>query len=105
MTYGEIVAVLKHITYKPEFDFRIEPGQYGAVKFTVTARVPDSDRSGNQISIFSTFEFHPREIRDKSGILRIVEVQLRDLENHELYEWFRYDGKHIHAPHRRNNGV
>jgi hypothetical protein len=106
---------LREYAYKPGFEMEVPPPRASAgfrgVEYLLrmTMLVPDSRRRDMRMSPVVSMCIIDAKLLDGSIrayaegraklFERIVWTQLRDLEMHELDEWFRYRGKLVDDPH------
>ncbi len=99
MRRSELIRILGSVTYKPDFKFRFEPHELDRVEVIITASVLDADGSGQKVMINRVFVMDSRAFDDARDVHEFVFAQIRDLELHELAEWFKVDGVRIRKPH------
>lgn len=107
MTLDELNKLLAQFTYKDKFKVVTEPaGWYTRpapdtyfLKASVWCLDADGSGKWNFVHTMSTFEL--RELTDWNEELVKVKVYklVLSIEEHEINEWLRFDGKHVNDPH------
>lgn len=102
MTYEEMREIVRSITYKPGWaiNFYQEPTEqrpYVQLYVTETVAARDS-RTGHHVPWKSAKRYLSRHMC-RQEIVGAVFGLIRDAEEHETREWFRYRGASIYNPH------
>ena len=110
---------LEHVTYKPGWKFRVDDGEmfwkvYGGggslgdidYRLVATADVIDADDPSKQFQVGFSRRISGR-IRHAQWKIWAQELYMliKEIEEHEIQEFLRFDGKHYIDPHpgRRGN--
>lgn len=100
MTADEAMAILRGVTYKPEFRLRFRKGRDWIV-MTMEVDRPDVRDPSNvgPLVMEANVEYRLAGSRVDS-ILYQVRENLRRFELHECDEWIKLDGKTVWDPHK-----
>lgn len=95
-------VILKSITYKPNIRFSIEPfPTNGFPRFKLIASVEDSRDRRQLITITLEQSITELFVSSKDMFIQFVLHRIQQFERHEIDEWFKIDGKHLHEPHAK----
>lgn len=111
-------SLLKKVTYKPGWKFgaasavdpyeKPKPWDWERVIITIIAPMPNLSGKDKTVDVVSNRHFDCQQLaRMKDGdIIGYIFTQvIRDLELHEMDEWFKVDGFHVRDPHPENKSV
>lgn len=92
---------LARYTYKPGWGLTFSE-HAGWIYLDIRYLAPDSRGSGQTVKIGRTqvVPAHVTVHRDPDRFQRWLHMLTRDMELHELDEWFRCDGELVNDPHR-----
>lgn len=104
MTPAEARNALEDVSYKG-WQFWLEPSKYalddGYILRGETAPVLDAYGSGEMIPLkFAEFIPPLDYIHDRGEFARHIRTAIRNVEQHEADEWFKFGGKRIFNPHK-----
>jgi hypothetical protein len=88
-----IKEILKHFTYRPRWHFETSLGM-----LRVTAEVVDANNPDRMIPLIFDQPIPRHPMRDFDWTRWLFE-QIKNIEHHELQEFFRIDGKPVYEPH------
>ena len=106
--------ILSHVTYKPgwkitadyqgfNWDNGIHANSWKRVEIMVSFKGPDAyDPSGKETQICRTDSLQECDIErmnDKEVVTYFICRAIRELEELEFREWFRFDGAFVFEPH------
>ncbi len=108
MTPDEAVAVVESISYKPNWKIMATHNvDQFAVVMCVMHKAEDTYHPGVEIPVVLTKTLHNLSLERSHGedfLLEEVHRMIREVELHELDEWFKYKGQRIYDPHNTRNG-
>lgn len=89
-----IREVLKRFTYRPHWRFEVNEGF-----LTVTMLVVDADEPDQNIVLTFTQTIPRYAFMHDFDWTRWLFEQVRNIEHHEMQEFFRIDGRPVYEPH------
>jgi len=106
-------SVIENISYKPNFSFAIYPHlnpdsgfpEYSDLCLLITMRVPDVSCPRCAIDVKSPVAVSARmvdELEPDGIVEHIIRPAIRAMELHEMDEWLKFEGRHVHDPHANN---
>ncbi len=100
MNIAQCREVLADLTYKPGWTFEIETGVFegGQLSFKITFMAPHANGKGEVGPVSRRWPFWP-DYYLSDGFLRWMASNIHWLENHEVNEWLRYQGRFLLDPH------
>lgn len=101
MRTDEIEATLRRVSYKPGWRFTVDDRMHDdEVTIVLQHDTPDVNDPENIITV-TTLTRGLRETYSNEEILLrgVVPKLIRQMEYHEIDEWFKIDGKHVRDPH------
>jgi hypothetical protein len=99
MTLEEIRAFVGTITYKPGYKIIEEPNiMHECLGFRIETPLTKCVITGQEDTIKTWVRFQAK-FSTKSSIIQLFKQAIRNLENHEMTEWFKAEGKWINHPH------
>lgn len=110
--YDDVEALLKILTYKPGWSFDLgwhdARGYIREPVLTITVLVPDVNDPSREIRIAQRvivpLSFAYMIQGDPPFLVRWLRDCIRDVEFHEMNEWFRLDGVAPFDPHAKKEG-
>ncbi len=99
MAVRNVQAQLDRVRYKHGWKFSAD-GDCNAIIITAQFNAPDAD--GKAPGLLPVRQIRLIDYRDDISPSRVnqeVYCLIRSLELHEIDEWLRVDGKHLHNPH------
>jgi hypothetical protein len=95
-THSILRDLVAHVACKPDWKFRLA-NEDGALRLIITATGPDAGSPDFDITVSHYFPVPTATYNEKTWCRWLFE-RCRGVENHELGEWFRVDGKRPFAP-------
>lgn len=106
MDIGQANSLLEQFTYKPGWRFKFVEGRHSAGFFDdipwlhVTFNAPDATGAKpGLIEMHGRFEFMLSRFADSETFWRALDNRVRQIENHEIDEWFRINRVCLNEPH------
>ena len=103
MTPSEFKAILRDTSYKPGYEVELRENSLirHGFELVVTARVMDAENFGDKAYINLVRHIHEEQMdRFKpNDVLDMLYRMWRQLEMHEVSEFFKYKGRHFVDPH------
>lgn len=97
MTFEQFKAIVDSITYKNNWGLSvIEDYDVCVLKILHCTTCVET---GSGTRIVGRYTIDLRGIRTEELAVRILFDYLRQTEEHETKEWFKYKGKHVYDPH------
>jgi hypothetical protein len=97
LSTAEIKAELERVTYKPGWVFTCYDGRWEGQHLAITAELPDATRPGESVTLDIHSSLPP--IPDAAYLHAWLAWRLGRIENHEMREFFRVDGRAVFDPH------
>lgn len=97
--------IVGQVTYKPGWEFRLDILYESSLHVSVVLRVTHREKdvgSDKEVFLSLAIGFMFEEVQgidDKEFVERYVYRLIRDAELHELDEWLKFRGEHLHEPH------
>lgn len=98
MSYDQVLEVFNKITYKPGWKFTLLPMPYGFV-FILRVSTTDSRDASQPIDVVASRQYGPGEISSVELIIKAAGEMIKEIEEHEFREWFKFDGNCVTEPH------
>lgn len=103
----------RNLNYKPNWDFDLQRFvEYSEARVIMTMRVPDSRKPvpQSEFNLMGQRQVIPLVPITKTVLLGpfhgeeyakdYIRFHIRDMEDHEIDEWFRYKGELVFDPHK-----
>lgn len=97
LSTAEIQAELERVSYKPGWTFTCYDGRWEGQHLAITVEVPDATRPGRTVTLDVHSSLPP--IPDVPYLHTWLAWRLGRIENHEMREFLRVDGKAAFDPH------
>lgn len=94
----EVQTVLKRIRYKKDTRFSVCQIFYGFTIY-ITKEADNAYIPGKIIPIIAQLRISPEMVKTPNLIIDRIYYCLKQLEMHEMQEWFMVDDVRIHDPH------
>lgn len=101
VTFEQMQATLRRITYKPNFWLRLEEwgDAFGrAYRIRADMTLPDAHSRTHETRTFSSYWVQPWPPSLDIFVVQVHQA-LVEMERHEASEWFRLDGQAVVNPH------
>ena len=86
---------LAKLTYKPGWTFDTYAGYLLQVNLkTINVHAPYEE-----VTVTATQNIPLLGVEDEQGVVKMVGKMIRELELHEVNEWFKFNGKVVEEPH------
>jgi hypothetical protein len=95
-THDVLRTLVKKVQCKPNWSFRII-NEEGFLSLVITVEGPDSYNEDHSMLVSHWYPVPEATYNEKSWLRWIFE-RCRGIENHELGEWFKIDGRRPFAP-------
>lgn len=98
LSYTELQNALDRVTYRPGWEFKVYPHKFEGHRLVILARhVEDSYQPGKFLDLGIRSPLPP--MRDEEALYEWLAWRLGIIENHEMREWLKVDGKPHFDPH------
>lgn len=97
LTLPDIQGALDRITYRPDWTFTAYEDQWEGPHLLIVAPVPNSYRPTETVDLGIRSPLPP--MPDTEALHRWLAWRLGRVENHEMREWFKVDGRPLFDPH------
>ena len=97
LSLSEIEHILFRVSYKPGWTIRAMQGTFEGVKVQILAQVVDSYNPEATVCLDVWSTLPP--IQDEDQFLLWLAWRLKQIEIHEMQEWFKLDGRAVFDPH------
>lgn len=95
----DLEAAVKALTYKPGWSFQYDTRDYGHQGVTVVAFIQDSANPEKAVKIYHDVRLLPPQFLTREIFLIEIRKVIEQIEQHEIDEWLRCEGKHANDPH------
>lgn len=103
---NEIIKIVEGISLHPDMKLdaqKLRAGRSKVVLVSLKARVLNADYWNRTIppitEVCSSIYIRPDQAHSPHDVIKMVEMMVRGLYEHEHEEWFRYQGRRVHDPH------
>jgi hypothetical protein len=110
--YTQLENFFRVFTYKPGWSFKVErryrpegwePKGYEEISVAIYAEFPDVHHPERMVPVGKHYIFPESALHTYAPeliMMKIIHNWIRDLEFHEIDEWFRVDGVAVYDPHK-----